>query len=120
MTKPGSRLTSVRRQTDLITLPRISISDYARRLNKLELTQLQLSDMTGISRLRIRKLMDGDPSSADKEGNMFGYLVLLLLLLESGLLQTDVEETDGKADYSAQKLIRDLKELHQNKIAKAA
>lgn len=81
---------TVRRAFDLIDIPALTVDEFAARLEKTGVTQTQLADLTGLSRLRIRKILRGDESTVASSGHMFGYLTLVLVLLESNLLKQSV------------------------------
>lgn len=88
----------------LIKVPEISLEEYSERLNKLGLSQMQLHQVSDISRLRLRSILEEDPKTAKSSGDVFRYMTLLLILLESGIMYEDICE-----DYDFEKFQEVLK-----------
>lgn len=88
----------------LIKVPEMSLEEYADRLKALGLSQLQLHQASDFSRLRIRAVMDKDEKTAKTNGNVFRYMTLFLILLESGLLYEDAFE--GHSFENLQKILK--------------
>lgn len=82
---------------NLKTIPNIPAKEYGERLTKLGFSQIMLSETLGISRARIRLLLNGDPQAFKITGLSYGYMTIILLLLEAGLLT-------GEGDFSIDNL----------------
>lgn len=76
----------------LIKVPALTLDEYSERLRALGLSQMQLHQLTDISRLRIRAILENDEKTAKSNGDVYRYMTLFLILLESGILYEDACE----------------------------
>lgn len=76
----------------LIKVPELSPEEFADRLGALGLSQMQLHQVSDISRLRLRAVLEKDQKTAKSNGMVFRYMTILLALLESGILYEDAIE----------------------------
>ena len=76
----------------LIKVPALTLDEYSERLRALGLSQMQLHQLTDISRLRIRSILESDEKTAKSNGDVYRYMTLFLILLESGILYEDAFE----------------------------
>ena len=88
----------------LIKVPELSLDEFADRLSALGLSQMKIHQLSDISRLRLRAVLEKDPKTNKTNGTVFRWMTLLLILLESGLLYEDAIE-----DHSFEKLQEILK-----------
>lgn len=90
----------------LIKVPELTLEEFADRLTDLGLSQMQLHQLTDISRLRLRAIMEKDEKTAKVTGGIFRYMTIFLFLLESGVLYEDAFE-----NHDIENLQRILKEV---------
>lgn len=89
----------------LIKVPELSPEEFADRLAKVGLSQMQLHQISDISRLRLRAVLEKDPKTTKSTGTVFRYMTLLLILLESGILYEDAFE--GHDFENLQKILKE-------------
>lgn len=97
-------------QRRLIEVPEVSLDEFADRLNAVGLSQMKLHKMTDVSRLRLRATMEKDLKTAKPSGNVYRYMTLFLILLESGIMYEDAFE-----NHSFENLQKILKEVVDSK-----
>lgn len=97
--KTSTGIAPPRRSVDLIDIPDITADELAKRLDALKLTQSQIAALTDLSRLRVRKLMAGDPGSGKLDGHCYRYVYILLTLMESGVFEKAIETDWGFEDF---------------------
>lgn len=76
----------------LIKVPSMTLDEFSERLRALGLSQMQIHQLTDISRLRIRSILEQDEKTAKSNGDVYRYMTLFLILLESGILYEDAFE----------------------------
>lgn len=111
-TKKTPGIAPPRRSVDLIDIPDISTNELAARFEALKLTQSQIAQLTDLSRLRVRKLMAGDPGSGKLDGTCYRYVHVLLSLMESGIFEKTIETSWTYEDFE-----RALSTIVRDKIA---